>query len=207
MIGKDNTSCRRQTLGVTGGCLAFGNGRMPLYKGAHLITCGYYYCFKIKAMDTTRLGCRGAAQGSALAVGVSRLSPAQPRLQGPMCPLYAYEVPGSVVVGYGAHVVEEGKWFKSPWDSNTLQVGDKVGVLVTPDGELVIFHNDKQVLRIQSTLAAGMPTGTSTLALQKKNYYAMVDLSGHISEVTMMPKAEPPNVPLQTRDALDRKLQ
>jgi len=206
MIGKDATQCRRQALGTTGGCLAFGNGRLPLFKGTHMLLSGYFYCFKIKAMDTTRLPVRGYSQGSALAVGISRISPAQPRLQGAMCPLYAYEVPGSVVVGYGSNVVEDGKWFKSPWDANVLQIGDKVGVLLTPDGDLVIFHNDVQALRVQTNLAAGAAAGTSTQALQKRCYYAMVDLSGHVSEVTMLPKAEPPNVPLLIKDTIERKL-
>jgi len=206
MIGKDPTQCRRSALGTMGGCLAFGNGRLPLFKGTHLLLSGYFYCFKIKAMDTSRLPVRGYSQGSALAVGISRISPAQRQLQGAMCPLYGYEVPGSVVVGYGPHVVEDGKWFKSPWDTNVLQIGDKVGVLLTPEGDLVIFHNDVQALRLPTNLAAGAVVGTSTQALQKRCYYAMVDLSGHVSEVTMLPKAEPPNVPLLLKDTIERKL-
>lgn len=201
-IGKDSLSARRQTLGTSGGCLVFGNGRMPLYKGAHLLLKGYYSVFKIHAMDTARLPKGGGTpgQGLALAVGISRLSPAEPRLSGSTCPLYGYEVPGSVVVGYGAHLIDEGKWYKQPWDTNTLQIGDKVGLFVSQEGDLVIFHNDVQVLRVQTSLNEGAFKGAT------RNYYAMVDLSGHCSELMLLPKAEPPNVPLQVKDPIERKL-
>lgn len=203
MVSKDGLQVRRQSLALSGGCLAFGGGRLPLYMGSHLLLSGYYFAFKIHAVDTSRLPARGSkgGQGSALAIGISRLSPAEPRLQGSMCPLYGYEVPGAVVVGYGAHLIDEAKWYTTPWDSNALQIGDKVGALVTPEGDLVVFHNDVQVLRAPTTLTEG----TSKIA--KKTYFAMVDLSGHVSELTLLPKSEPPNVPLQVKDQLERKLQ
>lgn len=200
MVSKDALQCRRQALSMAGGCIAFGNGRLPLYMGSHLLLNGYYFAFKVHGMDTSRLPTRGSTQGSALAIGISRLSPAEPRLAGSMCPLYGYEVPGAVTVGYGAHLIDDGKWFKTPWDSNNLQIGDKIGVLVTKEGDLVIFHNDVQVLRVETTLAEGA-------SMAKKTYFAMVDLSGHVSELQMLPKAEPPNVPLQVRDTIERKLQ
>merc|ERR1719277_506616 len=185
---------------MTGGCLAFGNGRLPLYRSSHLLLSGYYFAFTVQAVDTSRLPTRGAQQGSALAVGISRLSPAEPRLSGSMCPLYGYEVPGAVVVGYGSHMIDEGKWYTTPWDSNNLQIGDKIGVLVTQEGHLVVFLNDVQVLRTETSLTEGACKGV------KRTYFAMVDLSGHVSELALLPRVEPPNVPLQCKDTITRKL-
>lgn len=192
-VGKGDLKCRRHSLAVHGGCLAFGNGRLPLYTGSHLLCTGYYVAFRVDAMDAGQ-------HGTSMAMGISRLSPAQERLQGSMCPLYGYEVPGAVIVGYSGHFIDEGKWYKTPWDSDALQVGDRVGLLITQDGELVVFHNETQVLRTTTSLASGASTRA------KKKYFGMVDLSGRVSELTLLPQAEPPNVPLQLRDHLERKL-
>jgi len=102
-----------------------------------------------------------------------------------------------VILGYGGHFIDQGKWYKAPWDSNEVRAGDKVGVLITNDGEFVLYVNDEQVFRTGTTLGLGPKTTT------KKSYYPIVDLCGKVSGLKLQPVTEPPNKPLEVARPLE----
>lgn len=190
--------CSRNSAAVPGGCLVMGNGRMPFFRGSHLLSKGYYYAFKIEQADANPPV--GASLGCSLAVGVSRVPQNHSSMQGARCPLYAYEVPGAVAVGYGQNYISEGKWYKAPWDSNGVSVGDKVGVVITPEGDFVLFINDVQVMRTTTTLVSD-PSKTG-----RQSFFPLVDLCGRVSGLKLLPLAEIPNVPLKLQKGLERVL-
>merc|ERR1719370_1068237 len=125
MITKDRLQCRRLGLATPGGSVVLGDGPMPFFMGSHLLNKGYYYCVRINAIDEDWPGDSGVS----LALGVSRLSAREKKLQGSNCPLYAYEIPGVVLLGYGSTWVDERKWYHSPWGTSGLSAGDTIGVL------------------------------------------------------------------------------
>jgi len=84
-----------------------------------------------------------------LVLGVSRVNAQHRSCERPM---YAYEIPGTVLIGYGSNLIEKGKWTKVPWDPRSLKVEDVVGVLIHEDGDMVIYVNQEQVLRVRTSL-------------------------------------------------------
>jgi len=194
-IGKGDLQCRRFSSAMPGGTFVLGNGRVPFFTGSHLLVKGYYFAFRVDQVDPKPP--QGADLGYSLAIGISRMSPSHTRLRGSTSPLYAYEVPGAVILGYGGHFIDQGKWYKAPWDSNEVRAGDKVGVLITNDGEFVLYVNDEQVFRTGTTLGLGPKTTT------KKSYYPIVDLCGKVSGLKLQPVTEPPNKPLEVARPLE----
>lgn len=145
---KHDQKARRLNLNLPGGTVVLGNGKIPNFIDAGLLAKGYYFAFQIDALDDQHFPL-DRLKGLSLAFGVSSL-PARHR----NCrrPMYGYEIPDAVLFGYGNKMIEKGKWIKTCWDPKSLQVNDIVGLLVAEDGDLVVFVNEKQVLRVKTSL-------------------------------------------------------
>jgi len=216
-ISKRDMKARRQTLGLPGGTVVLGNGRMPIFNESGLAK-GYFFAFQIDAVDDENFPLDGL-KDMALVIGVSNF-PARHR----SCerPMYAYEVPDAVLVGYGGHLVDKGKWMKTSWDPKRLKRDDVVGVLVTEEGDIVVFVNEELVLRVKTSLneniIAAQALSISTMSLGvdgespsrrpskrrasktapvKRVLFPILDLHGRVSAVTLLPRMSPPHVPLE----------
>ena len=80
------------------------------------------------------------------------------------------------------------------WNPKDLQVNDRVGFLVTPQGEGQIFCNGQ--LKVSSV--SGLPTAVPL--------FAVVDLLGSAAAVCLVPDAQPPTAgTFATLEAVSRK--
>jgi len=181
----------RQNLATSGGSVALGGGRLPLFAGSHLLYQGLYYAFRVDALDDENFPLEGL-RGLSFGFGISRL-PADHR----DCesPVFAYEIPSAVVVGFGGNFVDGGVWRRTGWDPRDLQQGDIVGLFIPPDGDIVVFVNDMQVLRVKTSL------GRAQVG-QRQPLYPVVDLHGRVAAVTLLLGKAPPNKPLLARSKL-----
>eukprot|EP00747_Dinoflagellata_sp_TGD_P190791 gnl/TRDRNA2_/TRDRNA2_53160_c0_seq1.p1 gnl/TRDRNA2_/TRDRNA2_53160_c0~~gnl/TRDRNA2_/TRDRNA2_53160_c0_seq1.p1 ORF type:complete len:541 (+),score=69.26 gnl/TRDRNA2_/TRDRNA2_53160_c0_seq1:172-1623(+) len=200
------TTVKRHTLEMPGGCLVFGNGRMPLFKGGNLQNPGFFFAFEVTALAEEQFG-REDVKGLGLGFGFSRVAPSDKRCERRV---YGYEIPGSVMIGYGGHVIDRDHWYKiGSWDTSNLEVGDIVGLLVTcKDADIVVYVNGKQVFRMETSLAEELRGGLGDTSV-KWGLFPVIDLHGFVSAVTLLPRAQPPNLPLQARirlkeDELDK---
>mmetsp|Transcript_49036 Transcript_49036/g.76509 ORF Transcript_49036/g.76509 Transcript_49036/m.76509 type:complete len:468 (-) Transcript_49036:79-1482(-) len=182
---------RRQNLGLPGGTVLFGNDRVPSFASSNGLATVYFYSFRIDAVDDEHFPLDGVKDMS-LVLGVSQYNARHRSCQRPM---YAYEVPDSVLIGYGGNLIDKGKWTKTPWDARTLKVGDIVGLLIAEDGDLVIFVNKAQVLRVHTSL-------NESGQKSKRVLFPLLDLHGRICAVTLLPRQSPPEVPLGARTEL-----
>merc|ERR1712217_943893 len=130
---------------------------------------GRYFSFKIDAVDEEHFPL-ATLKDLTSGFGVTRTPPNDKRCESKV---YGYEVPGSIIFGYGSSVIDGGKWKRSTWDARSLKKDDKVSVLITLDGDLVVYVNSRQVLRVQTSLA---DASEADLPL-----YPIVDLHGRIS--------------------------
>eukprot|EP00933_Yihiella_yeosuensis_P074870 TRINITY_DN83952_c0_g1_i1.p1 TRINITY_DN83952_c0_g1~~TRINITY_DN83952_c0_g1_i1.p1 ORF type:complete len:515 (+),score=79.13 TRINITY_DN83952_c0_g1_i1:68-1612(+) len=199
-IGKKDLRAARQSLPLPGGCVVLGNGKVPLTSGSHLLTTGYYFAFQIDQIDEDNFPLDNV-KDMTIGFGVSHL-PARHKA----CdkPVYGYEVPGTILVGYGQHLIDHGAWFRQDhWDSKDLKVGDVVGCQIAPDGALVVWVNGEQVLRVSTSL--GDPNASPSKKIRispRRVLFPMVDLHGRVSAVTLLPKAALPNLPLRAKNPI-----
>lgn len=199
IANKDLTASRR-VLECAGGAVVIGDGTIPIFSGSHLLSTGYYYAFQIDSIDDENFPLDGLRDLS-LAFGISHL-PARER----RCakPIYGYEIPGSIFVGYGPHIVDMGEWYtQQTWDPKELKQGDVVGVLISPRGDLVVFVNGTQTLRVATSLSRvdkkEMNSRRKAVG-PRRTIYPIIDLHGRISAVTLLPRASIPNVNLTARN-------
>jgi len=192
---------------MPGGCVVLGDGRIPLYTGRHLLSPGYYFTFTIETLDDTHFPL-SRVRDMSFGFGVSRLPPSHRSCERPT---YAYEIPGSIVIGYGTHVIDGNKWWKTDWDPAVLEQGDLVGVLVNPEGDVAVFVNGSQVLRVRTSLAddarfdplpLSPKSPKSPSAGPRRQLYPVVDLHGRVAAVKLAGNGAPPNVMLKTRNRL-----
>merc|ERR1719247_1977988 len=85
-----------------------------------------------------------------LAIGVTQTNPAALT----ETPMQADEVPLTVAAGYDNCIYLNG--FERPvdWDPSHLEIGQRVGLLITDDGQgdLVIFEDQKPVVRVDGSI-------------------------------------------------------
>eukprot|EP00929_Paragymnodinium_shiwhaense_P114244 TRINITY_DN82593_c0_g1_i1.p1 TRINITY_DN82593_c0_g1~~TRINITY_DN82593_c0_g1_i1.p1 ORF type:complete len:498 (+),score=116.37 TRINITY_DN82593_c0_g1_i1:161-1654(+) len=200
-VTRNSQSARRHSLEYSGGAIVLGNGRMPLYTGRHLMSPGYYYNFTIGEVDDKFFPINKVRDLS-FAFGVSRL-PGHDRA----CtrPTYAYEVEGTVLVGYGARMIDQGRWYETNWDPKVLEPGDEVGVLVGMEGDMAIFVNGTQVLRMKTSLCddAREILKSPSSKSKKRALFPIVDLHGRVCNVQIGMRKAPPNVPLEAMKRLN----
>jgi len=205
LIAKKDLAVSRRYLESAGGAVVMGDGKIPVFRGGHLRSTGYYYAFQIDAIDEEHFPL-GASGNQSFAFGISDL-PARDR----QCDkhMYGYEIPGCILVGYGPHVIDAGEWFtQQGWDPNELKQGDVVGVQINPHGDLVVYVNNKQVFRFATSLCDGnkqdMNPRRKTQVIPR-TIYPVIDLHGRVSAVTLLPKAILPNLKLAPRDRIAEK--
>lgn len=197
-----------------------GNGRMPNFGDSNLLARGYFFAFQIDELDDKHFPLdMPHVRDMSLVIGVSKF-PARHR----SCerPMYAYEVPDAVVLGCGGHLIDRGRWIKSTWDPKGLKCEDIIGLLVTEEGDFVVFVNEVQVLRVKTSLnddpnqgqtletpmspASASPSkssmGSKQRAPAKRVLFPIIDLHGRVSAVTLLPRMTPPNIPLTCRNKL-----
>lgn len=190
-FGAPNTKVSRQAIDQAGGCIAIGDGRLPLHKQSHLACHGYFWQFVVDEV-ADELFPAELTKDMSIGFGVSKVSPESQSSRG----MYAYEKSDAILIGYGAHLIDRGHWIRVPWDPIGLRVGEAVGMLVTEEGDLVVFVNGSQVLRVATSLEDDEDAG------HRRSLFPIIDLCGRISSVTMLPQAAPPNVPLLVRTKL-----
>eukprot|EP00927_Polykrikos_kofoidii_P037137 TRINITY_DN31310_c0_g1_i1.p1 TRINITY_DN31310_c0_g1~~TRINITY_DN31310_c0_g1_i1.p1 ORF type:complete len:554 (+),score=80.56 TRINITY_DN31310_c0_g1_i1:90-1751(+) len=205
-VVKKGLVARRHNWSAPGGAVVLGNGRIPLFTGSHFLHPGNYFCFQITNLDDVNHPMDKVGEMS-FGFGVSRVHPLDKSCEKPQ---YAYEIPNAIVCGYGDKFIDQGRWWKGGWNPKCLKEGDEVGVLVTMDtADMVVFHNDEQVLRMKTSLNEGKsscpssPTSSST-RLVKRVLWPIVDLHGRVASVTMQLRKGPPNFPLQRRTTMTR---
>eukprot|EP00930_Biecheleria_cincta_P023535 TRINITY_DN16993_c0_g1_i1.p1 TRINITY_DN16993_c0_g1~~TRINITY_DN16993_c0_g1_i1.p1 ORF type:complete len:564 (+),score=91.21 TRINITY_DN16993_c0_g1_i1:67-1758(+) len=199
IANKDLTASRR-VLECGGGAVVLGDGVIPIFSGSHLLSTGYYYAFQIESIDDENFPLDGLRDFS-FAFGISHLPANDKRCAKP---IYGYEIPGSIFVGYGPHIVDMGEWYtQQTWDPKELKQGDVVGVLISPRGDLVVFVNGAQVLRVATSLSrADKEKGNSRRRAvgPRRTIYPIIDLHGRVSAVTLLPRSSIPNVNLTARN-------
>lgn len=196
--GGPRMRAKRQIPQMPGGCVILGNGRIPLINARHLVTTGYYFTFEIESVDNKNHPLTSKNTMS-FGFGVSRVPPSK-RMQEKAT--YAYELPQSVLLGYGAHLIDSGKWLTSPWDPKSLQKKDMVGVLITIEGDMVVFVNNEQVVRVATSLALDGEAQADADGVRRhppRALFPVVDLHGRVSSVVLHCNTQPPNEPLKAR--------
>merc|ERR1712129_408494 len=121
--------------------------------------------------------------GDGLTLGVTLSLPFSMALPGNDLPQSLDEVPGSWSIGYDGEAYFDGMDDMVPvdWNPKGLRVSDRAGLLVTPEGQMCVFVNGQKVVhRLDSAIPPGTPL------------YAMLDLLGATSAVSLVPDARPP---------------
>mmetsp|Transcript_96239 Transcript_96239/g.299817 ORF Transcript_96239/g.299817 Transcript_96239/m.299817 type:complete len:476 (-) Transcript_96239:27-1454(-) len=196
-VSNKELTAKRHNLAMCGGTVVLGNGRLPLFTGSHLLLSGFFYAFQVDAVDDKHFpldGCRDLSFG----FGVSRYPPTHRNCERPV---FGYEIPDSIFIGYGDRVIDRSKWYHSDWNPKDLCEKDVVGVLIPPDGDIVVFVNGEQVLRVPTSLAEDGDFSRSRSS-QRRTLWPVVDLHGRVCAVTLLTRQSPPNKPLQPRSRL-----
>merc|ERR1719482_79672 len=135
-----------------------------------------------------------------LGIGVTRSSPDQLR----RVPDKAWRLPSTFIVGYWGCVFLDGRERRTRWRSDTLQVGARIGLLVTPDeGDLIIFVDDVPVVYAEGALreksrSDDVGAGSGGLLSRDREIeplYPVVDVFAATKVVTLSQRAAPPAPP------------
>jgi len=118
-------------------------------------------------------------------LGVTHSSPGQlARL-----PDKAWRLPESFIVGYSGSAYLNGKEQRISWQPDSLQIGQRVGFLITGDGRehVLIFVDDKEVVRIDGA-------DLHANGLRDAPLYPVVDVFNAAQVVTLNPLALAPSM-------------
>lgn len=204
-ISHRDLRAHRRDAELAAGGVVYGNGYIRLFSGSHLLCTGYFYAFKIDAVDDEHFPL-DSLRDMSLAFGVSHL-PGGHKLG--IRTMYAYEIPGTILIGYGKHVVDSGEWFtQTAWDPKSLVVGDVVGVHINPLGDLIVWVNGEQVLRTVTSLTEGNRNDLNPRRKAlgpRRTLFPVIDLHGRVSAVTLLPGMSMPNVNLKARNKIREK--
>eukprot|EP00929_Paragymnodinium_shiwhaense_P096985 TRINITY_DN58754_c0_g1_i1.p1 TRINITY_DN58754_c0_g1~~TRINITY_DN58754_c0_g1_i1.p1 ORF type:complete len:832 (-),score=187.85 TRINITY_DN58754_c0_g1_i1:212-2707(-) len=173
LVAKHRDATGEELFGVV-----FGSEPLPrLGDGAY---------FEVRILET-----RSGDQMDGLVVGVTTSPPQAIKTM----PRVADEVPHSWSLGYDGMAYLDGMGTVDiDWDPARLQRDDRVGLLVTPRGDLLVMVNDK----LKAHVPANVPP-YSTL-------YGFIDLLGSTSAVTLVLGAVPhPEVVRQGKSAARKK--
>jgi hypothetical protein len=121
-----------------------------------------------------------------LAIGVTHTPP----ITVTQAPSKAEEVPGTVTVGYAGSVYLNGYERALAWNPGHLQIGQRLGLLITDDGkgDLIVFEDQKPVAVIDGR-------ALSEAGIRDAPLYPVVELFGATSGVTLCPRASVPARP------------
>jgi len=129
-------------------------------------------------VDRVRENC-----GDGLCLGITCSEPEDMEGNGDKPFEVSEEVPDSWTAGYDGYYrsmhMEE---VRLRWNPSQLNVGDVVGLLISRTGEFVVVVNGREVARVPDKLPVADSEPT----------FAVVDLLGRVSGVTMLPFKDPP---------------
>jgi len=162
------------TVSRTQGCrqsVAIGSGPLARQKW------GWY--FEVTVRETLP-GWTGG-----LGIGMTRTAPDQIERVADK----AWRIPSTYVVGYWGCAFIEGEEVRVRWCSDRLQVGARVGVLITSDGDgdLIVFVDDKPVVRVNKRVHI------ESEAVEQ--FYPIVDVFAATRAVTLSKYATTPDPP------------
>jgi len=105
-------------------------------------------------------------------------------------PEKAEEIPFTIAVGYTGSVYLNGCERAVDWSPGHLQIGQRVGILITDDGrgDVIIFEDHKPVVCIDGD-------GLREAGFKDAPLYPVVELFGGTSGVTLCPRASLPPSP------------
>jgi hypothetical protein len=120
-----------------------------------------------------------------LALGVTNTPP----ITVTQAPSKAEEIPSTITIGYAGRVYLNGSERVLNWNPGHLQIGQRLGLLITDDGkgDLIVFEDQKPVVIIDGS-------ALSRAGITDAPLYPVVELFGRTAGVTLCPRA---NIPLQ----------
>eukprot|EP00746_Dinoflagellata_sp_MGD_P017126 gnl/MRDRNA2_/MRDRNA2_139094_c0_seq1.p1 gnl/MRDRNA2_/MRDRNA2_139094_c0~~gnl/MRDRNA2_/MRDRNA2_139094_c0_seq1.p1 ORF type:complete len:830 (+),score=182.15 gnl/MRDRNA2_/MRDRNA2_139094_c0_seq1:30-2492(+) len=151
------------------------DGPIPIYSE------GFYFAVQVESQVPD--------QPDGLVVGVTLTSPDQVTEM----PVTVDNIDATFAAGYDgqAYDGEQGTWQQISWNPCNLKVGDRVGVLVSTEGEMWLFINDK----LKEELPIYVPVNGSQL-------FAVADLLGSTSSISFLPNVRPPPSAAQLSSAI-----
>eukprot|EP00746_Dinoflagellata_sp_MGD_P076926 gnl/MRDRNA2_/MRDRNA2_30925_c0_seq1.p1 gnl/MRDRNA2_/MRDRNA2_30925_c0~~gnl/MRDRNA2_/MRDRNA2_30925_c0_seq1.p1 ORF type:complete len:611 (-),score=111.59 gnl/MRDRNA2_/MRDRNA2_30925_c0_seq1:20-1852(-) len=100
----------------------------------------------------------------------------------------AWRLPNTYMAGYWGRIFCAGKEHRTMWNAESLEVHDRVGFLVTTEGEILVFVNGTQ----KAWLNAGIPVPTQT---ERRHLLPVVDVFSATKSIHLIHGAEPPTPP------------
>jgi len=144
-----------------------GLGSAPLEKGPD----GYFFSVKVT----------GTAAGWVGGLGIGLTQTSEDSLR--RVPDKAWRLPNTVIVGYWGRMFALGKEHHGQWKSESLQVGDVVGLLLHNQGDLLVFVNDEVKLWVPWRGGSG------------EKYFPLVDVFGCTDGIELIEQGCPPSQP------------
>mmetsp|Transcript_61220 Transcript_61220/g.132134 ORF Transcript_61220/g.132134 Transcript_61220/m.132134 type:complete len:557 (+) Transcript_61220:30-1700(+) len=95
----------------------------------------------------------------------------------------AWQIPGTLVVGYWGRSFSRGREYRSAWASDSLQPGDSVGLLALPEGSVRLFVNGRVQMAVQDVVD------------YSNEIFGLVDVFGATTEVEVLRNGQPPPPP------------
>merc|ERR1712137_342961 len=120
-----------------------------------------------------------------LGIGMTRTAPEQVE----HVPDKAWQIPNTYVAGYWGSAFMRGIECRVPWCSDGVQVGTRVGVLITSKGcgDFIVFVDDKPVVRVDKAVSVGSEGS--------EKFYPIVELFAGTRVITLSKCATPPEPP------------
>jgi len=121
-----------------------------------------------------------------IGIGVTRVPPQELKRM----PDKAWRIPSTFIVGYWGCLFLDGREKRTRWKADTLNVGSRVGLLVTGDGrgDLIVFVDGVPVVRADDVL----PTVSG---LQEQPLYPVIDVFAATLAIELQPNAIAPSKP------------
>mmetsp|Transcript_54198 Transcript_54198/g.118773 ORF Transcript_54198/g.118773 Transcript_54198/m.118773 type:complete len:653 (+) Transcript_54198:3-1961(+) len=144
-----------------------GLGSAALTKGPD----GYFFSVKVT----------GTAAGWVGGLGIGLTQTSEDSLR--RVPDKAWRLPNTVIVGYWGRMFALGKEHHGQWKSESLQVGDVVGLLLHNQGDLLVFVNDEVKMWVPWRGGSG------------EKYFPLVDVFGCTDGIELIEQGRPPSQP------------
>ncbi|CAE7673408.1 NEURL4 [Symbiodinium pilosum] len=148
--------------------VAVGTGPIPLQEH------GRYFEITVEEIVAGWVGGLGIGVTSSTPQGLKRV------------PDKAWRIPKTMVIGYWGCVFVDGCEQRTPWRADSLQIGARVGFLVTLSGDLLVFVDGEAVVRVDGAFAP------HELEPNPEPLYPVVDVFAATRIVSMSPSARPP---------------
>jgi len=154
--------------------VAIGNG--PLLMNDH----GWYFEVEVLGVISGWMG--------GLGIGVTLQTMASLAMLPERLPDKASRLPNTYVAGYWGRIFCDGKEHRTVWNAESLEVKDRVGFMVTIEGELIVFVNGRQ----KAWLNAGILVPTKT---DGRLLLPVVDVFSATTSISLVRDSEAPMPP------------